>query len=704
MLSGDTVVYAPDAGFSGIDSFAFKISDGVETSDSATVTVNVTEAGPRTITVNTTGDTNSCGTPCSLRGAILVANSGDTIVIPAGTYTLTSLFELTINKSLTLAGAGSGDTIIQAAAVTGLADFRVFHITKVAVAISGVTIRNGKPTGDGGGILNEGTLTLTDSSISGNSSSGLWNSGGTVTVAISTVSGNSESGVWNSSGTVMVTSSTISGNSAVNGGGIYNEGGTLTVASSTISGNSASAGGGIYNKGTLILASSTVSGNSYNGIWNIGGTLTVTSSNVSGNSGSGIFNNGTLTVASSTISGNSDRGIENYFGNLTLTSSTISGNSNTNIGGGGGGISNVGGGTLTLTSSTVSGNSATDIGGGIYNESGTLTLTSSTVSGNSATNIGGGVFNGDGATVRLTNTILAVNTSSLRPDCRGSLTSLGHNLIGDSTGCGLTPVTGDLANVDPKLGPLTENGGPTLTHALLPGSPAIDSGDDASCPATDQRGIARPQGAHCDIGAFEFTGTIPPRAFDQTLSTTGVRPVTILLTASDPDTGDTLSFIIVSPPAGGDLFEGATITGDKITTGDRVLTGDTVTYRARLGFAGTTSFTFKANDGTADGNVATVTIVVDRPTVKGTVRLESMPNPISGARVTLSTGGQTVARVTSDPGTGSFEIRLASGIYDVKVEKDGFLAAQRRGVVVDGNIMLPEVRLLWGERQRGRPD
>ena len=73
-----------------------------------------------------------------------------------------------------------------------------------------------------------------------------------------------------------------------------------------------------------------------------------------------------------------------------------------------------------------------------------------------------------------------------------------------------------------------------------------------------------------------------------------------------------------------------------------------------------------------------------------------MPNPISGARVTLSSGDQAIARVTSDPGTGSFEIRLVSGIYDVKVEKDGFLSATRRGVVVDGNIMLPEVRLLWG--------
>ena len=122
------------------------------------------------ITVTTTADTLSCGTPCSLRGAIMVASPRDTIEIPAGTYTLTLLLDLTIDKSLSLEGAGSGDTIIQAAAGEGIADFRVLKITgdsRPNVAISNVTIRHGGGR-DGGGISNSGgTLTISGSTISG---------------------------------------------------------------------------------------------------------------------------------------------------------------------------------------------------------------------------------------------------------------------------------------------------------------------------------------------------------------------------------------------------------------------------------------------------------------------------------------------------------------------------------------------------------
>ena len=164
----------------------------------------------------------------------------------------------------------------------------------------------------------------------------------------------------------------------------------------------------------------------------------------------------------------------------------------------GGGIQNFG--AVALTNSTVSGNSAgLDGGGGIANE-GVLTLTNSTMSGNTASANGGGIRNEPAGTVKLTNTIIAGNPSG--GDCSGSVNSLGHNLDSDST-CGLAS-TGDLSNTDPLLGPLQSNGGLTLTHALPVGSPAFDAGDDSAAQATDQRGVARPQGAASDIGAYEL--------------------------------------------------------------------------------------------------------------------------------------------------------------------------------------------------------
>ena len=616
----------------------------------------------------------------------MVASPRDTIEIPAGTYTLTLLLDLTIDKSLSLEGAGSGDTIIQAAAGEGIADFRVLKITgdsRPNVAISNVTIRHGGGR-DGGGISNSGgTLTISGSTISGNSV------------------GNDGGGIWNRDGTVTITGNTVSGNTAfISGGGIYNHRGDVSLASSTLGGNTATrgSGGGIYNSsGTLIITSSTLEGNtadgSGGGILNLEAALTITRSTLGGNtatrgSGGGIHNfPGILTLINATLSGNSaDRdggGILNRDSSLTITRSTLGGNTATT--GNGGGIWNSVNGTMDLANTTVSGNSASGDGGGIWNIRGTVDLSNTTVSGNSVHAVGGGVWNGDDSTVAMVNTIVAGNAAGIRPECRGVLTSLGHNLVGDATGCQFMEATGDLVGeganpIDPLLGPLQDYGGPTFTHALLSESPAIDAGDDASCPATDQRSIPRPQGAHCDIGAFEFTGgNIPPIAFDQEVVAVAGTPVAILLEGSDPNTGDTLTFIIVSLPARGNLFHGATATGERIITGDAAITGDTVTYMPTAGFTGADAFTFKVNDGGLDSNVATVNITVARPGVTGTVSLEGMPDPTDGARLTFSSGDQTIARVFSDPGNGSFEIELTPGIYDVIVEKDGFLPATKLG-------------------------
>jgi hypothetical protein len=211
------------------------------------------------------------------------------------------------------------------------------------------------------------------------------------------------------------------------------------------------------------------------------------------NAGGGILNLGTLEVNNSTISGNRagtfSGGIHNV-GTLEVNNSTISGNK---AGTFSGGIHNVG--TLTVNSSTISGNSAGTDNGGIGNASaGTLTVNNSTISGNSANNNGGGI--GNGSTATLNNTIVANNEGG---NCAGlPVTDDGGNLEWPGNDCGFA------LSADPLLGPLADNGGPTQTHALQPDSPAIDAAVECPPPATDQRGVSRPQGDACDIGSFEL--------------------------------------------------------------------------------------------------------------------------------------------------------------------------------------------------------
>ncbi len=433
---------------------------------------------------------------------------------------------------------------------------------------------SGNSAWHGGGIFTAGPLTLTNSTLSGNSAEsqgGGIASQDTLTVINSTLSGNSAEviggGISIATGTVTLTNSTLTGNRSPNGGGGIINWGTLSLTNCNITDNSATGifvdfylggygGGGIYNGmgGSLTLTDSTLSGNSGietgGGILNLG-SARLTNSTISGNAaikGGGIFNGGSLTLSVSTLTGNSannDMGtsyigfwgggiFNNLDATLTVTNSTFSDNSADDNGGGilnmgratvtnstlswnsahiGGGIMN-GSGMLTLTSSTLSGNSAVWEGGGIAN-SGTLTLTDSTFSGNSSPGSGGGIlsYNNEYAVTTLARSIFAQGTSG--ENCAGGgLISQGDNISSDSTCITNNPTLNDRNNTDPLLDPagLQDNGGPTLTIALQPGSPAIDGVRYGTCPPpdTDQRGVPRPSGARCDIGAVEMSGNSAP--------------------------------------------------------------------------------------------------------------------------------------------------------------------------------------------------
>jgi hypothetical protein len=264
------------------------------------------------------------------------------------------------------------------------------------------------------------------------------------------------------------------------GGGIYNCFGTLTVIDSIITGNRIRGGNGIFGYG--------------GGVYNCpSSTLTLINTTVSDNSaevGGAICNGGALTIINSTFSGNVARhrgGAIGNYGLLIITNSTFSGNSS--------GSSGLAGGILN---------------GGLFQSSGTLEINNSTLSGNTAgQGGGGGIFDVKGSTVVLQNSIVTNNAGG---NCHGTINSGGYNLSSDDS-CEFDNA-GDLNNTDPNLGSLQNNGGLTETMAVLPGSPAIDSGNPTGCKdssgnllTTDQRGMPRrleKGSGGCDRGAYEL--------------------------------------------------------------------------------------------------------------------------------------------------------------------------------------------------------
>lgn len=391
----------------------------------------------------------SSGGPCTLRAAIQEANAldntdgPDRITIPAGTYTLSiegideqlaSTGDLDIREDLTVEGSGSENTIIDAAGVD-----RVFDITRGNVAISGLTIRGGQIQDDtelfegiGGGIRNEDNLTLVDSIVTGN---------------VATVG----AGVGNYNGTLRIMRSVISGNgnaSTIRGGGVSNyanyDPAILELSDTTISGNQAESGGGIEN-------------HTYDGM----ATATVTRSTISGNTaddGGGLSNRTVVSYAYDASA------------TLTIRGSTISGNV---AGSSGGGIHNRtdvdGTAVVNIANSTIASNTATAGDGGgladIMTQASQSTIQSVIVSGNEAGGVG--------------------------PDVSSDTVSASFSLIENPLGHSI--MAGDNRNFvgqNPLLGPLESNGGLTMTHSLLTGSPVIDQGSNPESTPSDQRGGA----------------------------------------------------------------------------------------------------------------------------------------------------------------------------------------------------------------------
>jgi hypothetical protein len=364
-----------------------------------------------------------------------------------------------------------------------------------------------------------------------------------------TINGGNAFRVFNvtTTGTVSFSHLSIANGNAVsnNGGGIQNASiGTVNVTNCTLSGNAANNGGGIYNAttGTVNVSNSTLSDNSANGpsqlpsgggIYNPSGTITVTDST--------LINNRALRISGSQSFGSGGGIYNDVNGKLNVVGSTFSSNSagvapNINIAsGGGGGIANFPGSfgnstTMNITNSTFSGNASP--GGGAIFTNGAFggpraNITNSTISGNSAVGLAGGILNGD-SDLFVKSTVIANNTgASSSPDVHGSFASQGFNLIGKTDGStgftAATDLTGtNAAPLNPKLGLLRYNGGPTDTMALLSGSPAIDKGTSAGLTGTlttDQRGVGYKRtinksvanatgGDGTDIGAFELGAQI----------------------------------------------------------------------------------------------------------------------------------------------------------------------------------------------------
>jgi Right handed beta helix region len=505
----------------------------------------------------TAGILTVCPSGCTsttIQGAVTAAIPGDTIqILSSSPHTEGDIF---LNKDLVIEGFGISTTIVQAATSSGTASTPVFVVVNGAeVSMTSLTIRNGGAT-DGGGVqVVDGSLALTGVDVSFN----VANSGGGINVE--------------ANGSVRLTDSRVFSNTAYNGGGLYVLG-SAVITGSQISNNTAEIpfsdpyGGGIYNGGSVVLTGSTVDENYaeigggiyHNGTWLYVHTSSITGNTVSGTEreGAGVVlrNSGSVEIRQSTIRLNTgSEAVLSESADILVKDCVISDNLNwpglrldppnqgtvevlgtTVSGHGASGVVVDGVGAASIVNSTISGNTTSGNGGGILVMAGNLLLASTTITDNTADSDsngqgnGGGIYILDGAIVTMRNTLIGGNLdlsafpTPKAPDCAGTVQSEGYNLV-QSLGIVLTScdiqgtTTGNLDGIDPLLGPLADNGGPTPTHthALDAASPARDAADPAGCTdaggqplITDQRHAVRQD--RCDIGAFEY-GAIPSAIF-----------------------------------------------------------------------------------------------------------------------------------------------------------------------------------------------
>jgi len=503
------------------------------------------QSGP--LVVNTSADGSGCPLGAlDLRGAVDLADvlpGAHTITFDQSVFATRQTITLTQGQ-LELSDTSGTETIMAPEAgvtVSGGGNSGVFQIdSNVTVSMSGLTISGGSTTGNGGGLENYGTATLTDCMFSNDTADG-------------------------------------------SGGGIENHG-TLSVSSTTFTDDSTGTyGGGVNNDGSIIIAgctfdsdSSSISGGGYSA----GGTGTITdctfSNDSANNVGGGINDGAPITITNCTFTddsaGNNGGGIEIYFfATATVSNCTFTRDSAVNYGGGG-----INSGSTTLTNCTVSGDSAGNGGGGLMIDGGTTTLTNCTVSDNSAGGEGGGLCSYSPVTATLADTIVAGNTGSLGgpSDIGGSQAAQvtgSYNLIGTGGSGGITGGSGGnivlTSLTDLGLAPLDDYGGTTETMALLPGSAAIGAGTATSGVMTDQRGASRPTSGAVDVGAFQDQGYTVAVSSGSPQSTLVSQPfnasLVALLTedfANAPLPGATIGFSAPSSDASATLGASSAVT------------------------------------------------------------------------------------------------------------------------------------------------
>ena len=502
-------------------------------------TTGTAQADVDVITVDSAADPGDgdCATDgCTLREAILETDDGDSdrdrilfaASLSGATITLDGTQLPILDETLRIEGPGSG-----ALNVDGVDTSRILYVDAgklEPVTVSGLTLANGTALTGGALAAFNSDLTLVDTVITGSEASttvggGIYHYGGSLTLRDSTVSTNTAAGSGGGLNfrvdstpepqeKLVVTDSQVSGNTSTSGdgGGIYTRNAPSLVEGTALSQNHALAGSGGGQHSAHPTGTAPV-------------TATFSDSTVSGNDaavyGGGISAQEAVTVVRSTLSGNTaNGGGGGLSGQYTdIDASTISGN-DVLTGGYGGGVRSR---YTEIRRSTVSGNS---IIGAIANGAGisadaTLTLESSTVSGNTAeepTSKGGGVYSSAGYTPTIVSSIIANNSAGAGPDLYGVPFQAEFTIVEDGAGATIneTVAISNLVGLDPELGPLADNGGPTMTH--LPGreSPAIDFGfSDGS--ESDQRGLPRPVdlagfpnsfgvgGDASDMGAVEMT-------------------------------------------------------------------------------------------------------------------------------------------------------------------------------------------------------